>query len=411
MPALRVLDWALRHEVDTARRDVKTTAFRGFESRAAFHDGRGCIVEGETESTDAAVSRDVMTSPGSRALLPEIAPPTVVEPVNEKLRGALDRAFAEPDASPRRWTKAVVIVHDGRVVAERYAPGVGIDTPLLGYSVTKSVVNALIGIMVRDKRLSLDQPAPVAEWRDPSDPRHAITIDQLLRMTSGLGLGNSLEETNKGRDPSARMIFVERDKAGFAASASLESAPASTWYYADGNTVILSRVIRDAAGGHAEDVLRFARRELFDPLGMRRVTFPFDATGTPIGSSAMLASARDWARFGLLYLDDGVVGHRRILPEGWVRYSSAPTPSAWVGYGAAWWTNLGSSQGAQRRRSWGMPADSFFASGILGQYVVVVPSRRLVVVRLGVTHGPRGDIVDTSRLVADVITALERRSR
>jgi CubicO group peptidase (beta-lactamase class C family) len=411
VPPIRLLDWALRHEVDVSRRQVTTTALGAFGSRAAYHDGRGCIVEGETEAADATVPRDILTSPGSAALLPEIAGPAPVTPADDRLRAAIDAAFAEPDRPPSRWTKAVVVVHDGHIVAERYAPGVGIDTPLLGYSATKAVVNALVGILVREKRLSVDQPAPVAAWRDRGDPRHAITIDHLLRMTSGLALGNSLEETRKGWDPSARMLLIERDKASFAESVALASAPGSAWTYADGNTLILSRIIRDAVGGHAEDVLRFSRRELYDPLGMRTVTFPFDATGTPIGSSAMLASARDWARFGLLYLNEGVVGGRRILPEGWVRYASTPTPGARVGYGAAWWTNAGSSEGTRRRRNWGMTPDSFFASGLLGQYVVVVPSERLVVVRLGVTHGPRGDIVGTSRLVADAIAALTPRSR
>ena len=154
--------------------------------------------------------------------------------------------------------------------------------------------------------------------------------------------------------PVNRMKYIERDMAGFAASSELETAPGSAWNYHDGNTIILSRLIRDAAGGHTADVLRFARRELFEPFGMRNVTLEFDATGTPEGSSQMLAPARDWARFGLLYLDDGVVGGRRILPEGWVQYSASLTPNAWVGIGAGFWTNRGDSKGSRFRTSLGM---------------------------------------------------------
>jgi CubicO group peptidase (beta-lactamase class C family) len=128
-----------------------------------------------------------------------------------------------------------------------------------------------------------------------------------------------------------RMKYIERDMAGFAESSEFESAPGSVWNYHDGNTIILSRLIREATGGHAADVLRFAWAELFDPLGMHRVTLEFDATGTPEGSSQMLASARDWARFGLLYLNDGVIAGRRIPPEGWVDYSASLTPGAWAG--------------------------------------------------------------------------------
>jgi CubicO group peptidase (beta-lactamase class C family) len=151
-------------------------------------------------------------------------------------------------------------------------------------------------------------------------------------------------------------------------------------------------------------VLRFARQELFGPLGMRDVTLEFDAAGTPEGSSQMLASARDWARFGALYLDDGRIGGQRILPEGWANYSAAPTASGWVGYGAGFWTNRGDSFGAKYRTGRGWPADSFYASGILGQYVIVIPSARLVIVRLG-TSGNQHDIDGVSRLVADVIAA------
>jgi CubicO group peptidase (beta-lactamase class C family) len=192
--------------------------------------------------------------------------------------------------------------------------------------------------------------------------------------------------------------------AAFAERADLESAPGSAWNYHDGNTIILSRLIRDAAGGHAADVLRFARAELFEPLGMRNVTLEFDATGTPEGSSQMLAPARDWARFGALYLDDGVVGGKRILPEGWVNYSAAPTESGWVGIGAGFWTNRGDSYGAKYRTSLGWPAESFYASGTFGQYVIIVPSERLVIARFG-TSGNRYDIEGVSRLVADVIAA------
>ncbi len=181
--------------------------------------------------------------------------------------------------------------------------------------------------------------------------------------------------------------------------------PGTAWNYHDGNYLILSRVIRDAVGGRAADVMQFARRELFDPLGMRNVALEFDATGTPEGSSQMFAAARDWARFGLLYLNDGVVGGCRILPEGWVRASASLTPGAWAGMGAGFWTNLGDSKGSRFRTGLGMPRDAFYASGVLGQYVIIVPSQRLVIARFGVS-GNQHDIEGVSRLVADVIAAL-----
>ena len=151
--------------------------------------------------------------------------------------------------------------------------------------------------------------------------------------------------------------------------------------------------------------MRFARQELFEPLGMRRVTLEFDAAGTPEGSSQMLMPARDWARFGQLYLNDGIAGGKRILPEGWVKYSASPTPNAWVGMGAGFWTNLGDSFGARYRIEHGWPRDAFFAKGTLGQYVIIIPSERLVIVRLGRSPNWPPEADGVFQLVRDVVAA------
>ena len=301
---------------------------------------------------------------------------------------------------------------DGRVVAERYAEGYGVDTPILGFSATKSVMSALTGILVRKGMLALDQPAPVAAWQSPGDVRHAITVDHLLRHTAGLALGSSLSASLASvLEPVNRMKFMETDMAAYAESIALETPPGSAWNYHDGNTVILSHLIRNATGGRASDVLRFARQELFGPLGMRHVTIEFDGVGTPEGSSQMLASARDWARFGQLYLNDGIAGGKRILPEGWVKYSASPTPSAWVGYGAGFWTNLGDSFGATYRAEHGWPRDAFFAKGTIGQYVIIIPSERLVIVRLGRSPNWPPEADGVFRLVKDVVAATSHKGR
>jgi CubicO group peptidase (beta-lactamase class C family) len=158
--------------------------------------------------------------------------------------------------------------------------------------------------------------------------------------------------------------------------------------------------------------MRFAHRELFDPLGMRNVTLEFDAAGTPVGSTHMWATARDWTRFGALYLNDGVAGGRRILPEGWVRFSASPTPGATLGYGAGFFTNIGDSDFAKRRVRGGMPPGSFFASGTLGQRIVIAPAERLVVVRFGRSQDfPTFDIQGLMRLVADANAAVHNPQR
>ena len=402
-PGVRRILPAIRYEVNREQKDVRVTLAGTFASRAVYREGLGCVQALEGSPVPARVAAAERTGQPRAADGPDIAPPQIVEPADPRLRSALDRAFAEPEGGPPRATKAVVVFHDGRIVAERYAPGYGIGTPLYAYSVTKSVVNALVGILIRQGRVSLDAPAPVAAWRDPSDPRHAITVAQLMRMTSGL----ALDEKNNGFDATSRMLYLEPDMAGFAGAAALIAPPGNRWRYSSGSTLILSQIIRDAVGGRPEDVLRFAHTELFDPLGMRNVTLEFDAAGTPVGSTHMLATARDWTRFGALYLDDGMAGGRRILPEGWVRFSASPTAGAVIGYGAGFFTNVGDGDFAKRRVRGGMPAGSFFASGTLGQRIVIAPAERLVVVRFGRSQDfATFDMQGLMRLVADATAAL-----
>ena len=404
-PTMKPLGFLLSHKVDRDKGEV-TASFAGLaESRAVYRGELGClVVQGPPP---AAEKREAHAA--APALLPPIAGPEPVEPSNPALKAALDRTFAENTSPPYRNTKAVVVVHDGKVIAERYAQGYGIDTQVIGWSATKSVTNALIGILVRQGKLSPSGPAPIHAWSDPKDPRHAITIDNLLRMNSGLDIGQSLTaDASTAFDPSARMVFSERDMAAFAEQRPLKFAPGTQWNYTNGNTLLLSRIIRDKTGGTAASTLDFAHRELFDKLGMKHVTLEFDSADTPIGSSHMLASPRDWARFGLLYLDDGVVGGQRILPAGWVDYSAKLTPySEEYGYGAGFWTNRAPNGGAQYRVKAGIPADAFMARGAFGQYVVIVPSQKLVVARFGAAFTPRDDMDVVARLVADVIDTLQ----
>src|SRR5262249_46532603 len=217
-----LIDWALRYEVDRARRRVRTTVAGIFESHAAHRAGMGCLLaRGSAPAEDVESAATVAHGDAAVARVDEIAGPMPVEPPDERLRVALDHAFAEPDPSPSRRTKAVVVVHDGRIVAERYAPGYGVDTPLLGHSMTKSVVNAFIGILVRQGVVAVKQPAPVAAWQTAGDPRAAIDIDQLLGMVSGL----PWDEYFGGWDPATRMWYRERDMAAFAEKATQEAPP------------------------------------------------------------------------------------------------------------------------------------------------------------------------------------------
>ena len=394
----------LSHHVDRARGEV-TASFAGvIHSRAVYRGETGCVVQ-----QGALPPAPTTSGPRSASLLPPIAGPAVVTPADPKLAAALDHAFAETDRAPHRFTKAVVVVKDGQVIAERYAPGYGPQTPIHGWSMTKSVTNALIGILVQQGKLGLHDPAPVAAWSKPGDPRATITVDNLLRMSSSLDVGDSMSIGVKDAfDPSSQMVFAEPDMARFIEDRKLLAKPGARFAYANGNYLLLSRIVRDQAGGTGQAALAFARRELFDKLGLEHPVLEQDAVGTPIGASQMWATPRDWARFGLLYLNDGVIGGQRILPEGWVDYSARLTPgSDPYGYGAGFWTNRGGSAGARHRPH--MPADSFMARGVHGQYTIVIPSARLVIVRMGDAYTHYDDIETVDRLVSEVLAAAEAR--
>lgn len=408
MQGVGLLTWAMDFQIDRARKDVTVTLFGIGRSHAVYREGLGCTLEHGAALADVALPSDDKQP----ALLPEIAGPGLVPPQSEGLSAALDRAFTEPAQPPHRRTRAIVVMKAGRIIAERYADGIEPETQLLGFSMTKSVMSALTGILVRQGKLELDGPAPVAAWQNPDDPRHAITVDQLLRHTAGIALGSSLQASlGSVLEPVNAMKFAEDDMATYAESVPLATAPGTVWNYHDGNSLILAHLIRNAAGGKPEDALRFAHRELFAPLGMRHVTLQLDGAGTIEGSSKVLASARDWARFGQLYLNDGVAGGKRILPEGWVNYSATATPNAWVGIGAGFWTNHGDSFGAKFRVDHGWPRDAFFAKGTIGQYTIIIPSERLVIVRLGRSPNVPPQADGVFDLVRDVVATTREKGK
>jgi CubicO group peptidase (beta-lactamase class C family) len=324
------------------------------------------------------------------------APPPAV-------REAIARAFEEPGPPrPLRQTQAVVVARDGRLIAEQYAPGVDAEARLLSWSMAKSVIMALVGALVLDGRLDVNAPAPVPEWREPGDPRGAITLDQLLRQSSGL----AFDETYGAVNDVSRMLFTRPDTGAFAAAFPLAGPPESRWAYSSGTSNIVARIVRDHFDGDLAAMVRYANERLFDPAGMTSALFEPDAAGSFIGSSFVFMTARDWARFAELFRRDGVWDGRRLLPEGWVRYATTPTPRAPLGsYGAHWWLNAGAADDPAARPWPGLPAETYAARGHSGQWALVVPSARLVVVRLGLTV-PDVEDDGTQELVADLLEVL-----
>jgi CubicO group peptidase (beta-lactamase class C family) len=333
-------------------------------------------------------------------LMPAASPSAAVD--TELIDKAVGGLFVESNPKVKLYTRAVVVLVDGRIVAERYGEGITKDTPLLSWSMAKSFTNALVGILSKQGKLSIKEPAPVPEWAAPGDPRHAITLDQLMRMSSGLEwfedyTAHPVSDVN-------RMLFLEPDMGAYAASKPLAVRPDSRWSYSSGTTNIVCRILSDAVGGR-EAFWAFPRRELFDKIGMRSAVWGVDASGVFIGSSYLYATARDYARFGLLCLHDGAWEGERILPEGWMAYSTTPAPAAPLGqYGAFFWLNRGNPDNPAMRPFPGLPTDLYLADGYQGQAIIVIPSRKVVVVRLGMTYD---DNWGMPKFLAKVLAAIK----
>ncbi|MBR6869087.1 MAG: serine hydrolase [Bacteroidales bacterium] len=286
---------------------------------------------------------------------------------------------------------AFVVLYKGAIVAERYRTGMTEDTRLLSWSMGKSFTNALVGLMTGDGLLDIYAPMNIPQWKD--DNRRAITLNDLMQMQSGL----EWNENYGNRSDVNIMLHQEEDMGLFALSKPLMVKPGTHWYYSSGSTNIVMRYLR---GKFSSDQAfwTYIRERLFTPLGIWNACFEPDMTGTPVGSSYLYVTARDYARFGQMFLDDGCVAGERILPEGWVDYSVTPASDSQGGYGAFFWLN-------QNKSCPDVPEDMFSCQGHDGQEIYIIPSKDLVVVILG--YSPKPDrVIDFNGLLRDIIAAL-----
>ncbi len=356
--------------------------------RAHFTAGFGCTLADEGPDLPPVAPVPPATGTG---LLRDGTP-------DPGLDTALDRAFGTDLSASARddlGTRAVVVVHRGRVVAERYADGFTPETRQLGWSMTKSVTNLLVGRLVAQGRVAVDDDGLRPGW---TDGRADITVDQLMRMTSGL----EWDETYALGTPITRMLYLEPDMGDYVASQPLAHEPGTHLQYSSGSTTLLCDILLDRTGGDAN----LPRTELFGPLGLSSFVLEPDASGTPVCSSYGWATPRDWAALGQLALDDGVVSGQRLLPSGWMRQSTTVTEAEETeedqAYGAGWWLNRRPDGSAYDPR---MPPDTYEALGHDGQSMAVVPSEDLVVLRMGFT--PRTEVDDRfGALVQDVVEGL-----
>jgi CubicO group peptidase (beta-lactamase class C family) len=321
---------------------------------------------------------------------------TISSAINKELLDkAVDRVLNETTKKGTpAYTRAVLVVYDGHIVAEKYAPGFEKHTVMLGWSMSKSFTAAMIGILVNQNKLSVDAPAPVASWAGTK--KEKITLKNLLQQTSGL------DYTEIYTRPSSvtNMLFSKGDMAAYTEGLSLKHDPGTVFNYSSGNSNILSKIIRKTVG--EKEYAAFPYKELFHEINAYSFLMEPDASGTYIGSSYSYATARDFARFGLLYYNNGSWNNKQLLPVNWVKESTQPSSAdERKHYGYQFWLNGFYKDDAGTHWFPDVPADMYFADGYGGQGIYIIPSKKLVVVRLGVFN------INENNFLREVILAVK----
>jgi CubicO group peptidase (beta-lactamase class C family) len=373
-------------KVDYKDSSVTAKVWLFAKRKAIFRKGLGCTLVNEISEKDLLAQKfslPVIVKPATDSIdwpMGDRLSSQLPQGLNQdKLNGAIDYAFIEKDSSKKRYTRAVIVLYKGELVAEKYAEGFDQHSIMLGWSMAKSFMNALIGVLVQRGKLQLSMNAPIDQWNDPKDPRHAITVEHLLQQTSGLNFTENYSRYSEVTN----MLFNKGDMPAYAANRSLKDKPGTVFNYTSGNSNLLSLIVRKTAG---EDAYHsFPYEAIFKKMGMWSAMLEPDAAGNFVASSYVWATARDYARFGLLYLNDGVFNGERILPEGWVQKTREPAiGNQYKNYGYQFWLNGFDEKDIHKQAYPGVPADMFYADGYGGQDIYIIPSKKLVVVRLGV---------------------------
>ncbi len=370
-------------KVDKEKQTVSTNIYGFAKVKAIYRKGLGCTLVNELSEEEIRKQPSV---PSADTLTEQLS--FSISPQKIALEKILNDAFEEKSPEHIIRSRAIVVLQDGKFIAEKYAQNITAQTPLLGWSMTKSVTNAMVGILVKDGKLDIKKPAPINEWKN--DSRKKITIDHLLRMSSGLDFAEVYDAPGDATD----MLFRKKGAGAYAIQSKTATEPDKVWSYSSGTTNILQEIIRRQFASHAE-YLAFPHQKLFHKIGMKSAVIEPDASGTYVGSSFMYATGRDWAKFGQLYLQDGIWNGERLLPEGWAKYSATETPHSNGHYAAQFWINHEDKD---------FPQDAFMAVGFESQMVAIVPSKKLVIVRLGCT--PKDDFKH-EQLVKDIVAVLK----
>ena len=335
-------------------------------------------------------------------LLPNAPLPPEVD--QKAVDAAVDEAFADPEA----LTAAFLVVYKGRIIGERYMPGITKDTQLESWSMGKSLTSTLFALLVKDGVYTIDEPAPVAEWhKTPDDPRAKIRIVDLLHMSSGLRFiaGQDPDYTPDKGYPDHMLIYTGAiDVFKHSITRPLQFPPNTDGRYRNSDPLTIGYLIKQAVEKRGENYLTFPQRALFDRIGIRRQVLETDPYGNFVMTGYDYGTARNWARIGMLYLQDGMWNGQRILPEGWTKFVSTPAP-AWKQpvYGGLFWLNgIG---------TFPIPKNSYYAAGGGGQNVFIIPDKDMVVVRLGHFRGAAAATPRVDAALAKLMSAVAASRR
>lgn len=382
------------NKINIKERTVESSVFGLKRRKATYREGFGCILLPEKQNgthcdfpkpvRNFCKSEEPYPFEKGKALSNQLSSAT-----EAKLKEAVEKAF-DPKGKEAKKTRAVLVLHMDKLVAEKYAQGFSAETKLQGWSMTKSITNAIIGVLEKQGRIDIEQDNLFWEWEN--DERSKIKLKHLLQMNSGL----EWNEDYTTLSDVTKMLFLKENMAEVQLHKRLKAAPGEFWNYASGTTNLLSMFIHQQFESH-EKYLAFWYSELIDKIGMNSMTIETDLAGYYVGSSYSWATARDWAKFGLLYLQNGKWNEEQILDPGWVKFAATPAIGSNGEYGAHFWLNAGGKYP-------NVPADMYACCGFQGQFIFIIPSKNLVVVRFGLTEHPDFNV---DLFLKEIIDSLE----
>ena len=373
--------------VDYKDSSVTASVFGFAKRKAIFRDGIGStLIEGMSE-------KKIRNQKFHGYKLPSIASQdTLMWPLGNKnsesklsiskqniLNKIIEESFLEKDMDHPINTRAVIVIKDGKIIGEKYDEKFNRNTRFAGWSIAKSVTGTLVGTLLSNKVINLDSKVLIKSLQDKHKAQFAINLRQLLQQSSGL----NFDEDYSRRSDATQMLFFSADMGQYAQSKNLIHHPGSFFHYSSGNPNIVMKILREQLDEKAYSELPY---KFFDQIGMNSAIFERDPSGTYVGSSYIYATARDWARYGLFYLNGGAINGKQLISKPYFNETITPAPSTkYGGYGYLFWLNKGSKSDTTSRTFPNLPRDLFFASGVYGQSISIIPSKKIVIVRLGLS--------------------------